>query len=169
MGLSNLGIFHTAIGIIAIVAALVSFVRSGKIDLTSVAGKLYFYGTVITSLTALGISKHGGFNAGHVFSLLIFVIALVAFLLHHKRGGNNKARYSENFLLSFSFFLSMVPTVNEILTRVPFRQPLATGPGDPLIGKTLLVIFLLFVALSVYQFRQQKKINKAVAVNPKTR
>lgn len=71
MGLSNLGIFHTAIGIIAIVSALVSFVRYGKIDLTQLAGKIYFYGTAITSLTALGLSKNGGFNAG-IFSPYLF-------------------------------------------------------------------------------------------------
>jgi len=53
MGLSNLGIFHTAIGIIAIVAALISFIRYGQINLAQPTGKIYFYGTVITSLTAL--------------------------------------------------------------------------------------------------------------------
>ena len=71
MGLSNLGIFHTIIGVAAIVAALVSFVKYGKINLAVPAGKTYFYGTLVTSLTAWGISKQGGFNAGHIFSLFI--------------------------------------------------------------------------------------------------
>ncbi|WP_448635057.1 hypothetical protein [Pedobacter panaciterrae] len=54
----------------------------------------------------------------------------------------------------------MIPTVNETLTRVPLSAPLANGPTDPLIGKTLLVILILFIAGSIYQYRQQKKINK---------
>lgn len=157
MGLSNLGIFHTIIGIIAIVAALVSFVRYGKINLAELSGKIYFYGTLITSLTALGLSKQGGFNPGHVFSLLIVVLVVIAFYLHYKKTGNNKARYFENFLFSFSFLLSMIPTVNETLTRVPIGQPLAKNAGDPLIGKTLLAFFILFLVGSVYQFIKQKK------------
>jgi len=157
MGLSHLGIFHTIVGIIAIIAALVSFVRYGRINLAKNSGKIYFYGTLVTSLTALGISRHGGFNAGHIFSLFIVLLVVVAFLLYYKRNGNNKARYFENFLLSLSFFLSMVPTVNETLTRIPIGHPLAKNAGDPLIGKTLLAFFILFLVGSIYQFIKQRQ------------
>jgi uncharacterized membrane protein len=104
MGLSNLGIFHTTIGIIAIVAALVAFVRFGKIDLNQLTGKVYFYFTLVTSLTSLGISKLGGFNPGHIFALFIVLLVIVAFYLSQKKQANQKARYLENFMLSFSFF-----------------------------------------------------------------
>jgi len=160
MGLSNLGIFHTVIGIIAIVAALISFVRFGKIDLTHLTGKIYFYGTVITALTALGISKHGGFNPGHIFSILIFLLVVMAYFISAKKKGNNRARYFENFLLSFSFFLSLLPTVNETFTRIPVGHPLAKDIGDPVIAKTLLVLLALFIAGSIYQFIYQRKVNK---------
>lgn len=160
MGLSVLGIFHTIIGVVAIVSALISFVRFGKVNLNNMTGKLYFYFTIITSVTALGISKHGGFNAGHALSLIILILISIAFYLHSKKEGNNKARYFENFLMSFSFLLSMLPTVNETLTRVPVGHPLAKDINDPLIGKTLLVIFVLFVVGSVYQIVKQIKINK---------
>lgn len=161
MGLSNLGIFHTAIGIAAIVAAVVSFIRYGKINLGELSGKIYGYGTIVTALTALGISKHGGFNPGHVFSIFIFLMVLVAWFLYEKRKESNRARYWENFLLSFSFFLSLVPTVNETFTRVPLGKPLAKDISDPVIGRTLLVLFLLFIAGSIYQFIRQKRSLKA--------
>ncbi|WP_460473474.1 hypothetical protein [Emticicia fontis] len=160
MGLSNLGIFHTIIGVVAIIAAIISYVRFGKINLGHLTGKLYFYGTVITSLTALGISKLGGFNPGHAFAILIVILVLIAYGLHTRKKGNNSARFYENILLSFSFFLSWLPTVNETLTRVPVGHPLAKDIKDPLIAKTLLIITILFVAGSVYQFIQQRKINK---------
>jgi hypothetical protein len=159
MGLSNLGIFHTVIGVGAIVAALTSFVKFGKIDLAKLSGKIYFYGTLITSFTALGISKNGGFNAGHSFSLFIIILVVIASYLFYKRKGNNKVRYFENFLLSFSFLLSLVPTVNETLTRVPIGHPLAKSMNDPIIAKTLLVIFIAFIGGSVYQFIKQRKLN----------
>lgn len=160
MGLSGLGIFHTIIGVGAIVAAITAFIKYGKIDLSKLSGKIYFYGTVITSLTALGISKHGGFNAGHVFSIFIFILVLVAYFLYSKK--NDKARYFENFCLSFSFFLSLIPTVNETFTRVPIGHPLAKDVTDPIIGKTLLFLLVLFVAGSVYQFRKQRNVNKSI-------
>ncbi|WP_153795712.1 hypothetical protein [Foetidibacter luteolus] len=160
MGLSNLGIFHTIIGVIAIISAIASFLKFGKISLQHITGKIYFYFTLITSLTALGLSKHGGFNPGHVFALFIVVLILIAYFLYAKKPGNNKARYWENFLFSFSFFLSWVPTINETLTRVPIGHPIAKGPTDPSITKTLLAFLVLFVIGSVYQFRQQTRINK---------
>ncbi len=161
MGLSALGIFHTAIGVIAIISAIVSFVRFGKIHLGKLAGKIYFYFTLITSLTALGLSKHGGFNPGHALSILVIISVVVAYFLFVKRLGNTRVRYWENFLLSFSFFLSMIPTINETLTRIPVGNPLASSPADPLVSRSLLVVLVLFIAGSVYQFLQQRKLNKS--------
>ena len=160
MALSNLGIFHTAIGIIAIVAAVKEFISNGKIDLGNRAGKIYLYFTIVSSLTALGLSSVHGVNPGHILALLIVVLVLVAWFLYIKRPGFNRSRYFETFFLSFSFFLSMIPTINETLTRVPLRHPLATGPTDPLIAKTLLALLIVFVIGSVLQFRKQRKINR---------
>lgn len=163
MNLSGLGIFHTVIGVTALVGAVIGFIRYGKIDLAQPSGKVYFYATVVTSLTALGISKNGGFNAGHVFSLFILVLIAVAYFLFANKKESKKARYFENFLLSLSFFLSLVPTVNETFTRVPIGHPLAKDIKDPIIGQTLLVIFLLFIAGSVFQFIKQKKANVGIS------
>jgi uncharacterized membrane protein len=163
MNLSSLGIFHTIIGITALAGAIIGFIKYGKINLYRPSGKVYFYATAVTSLTALGISKNGGFNAGHVFSLFILVLIAVAYFLSVSKKESKKARYFENFLLSFSFFLSLVPTVNETFTRVPIGHPLAKDIKDPVIGQTLLIIFLLFIAGSVFQFIKQKKENVGIS------
>ncbi|KOS05586.1 hypothetical protein AM493_05720 [Flavobacterium akiainvivens] len=163
MGLSALGIFHTVIGIAAIIAAVISFIRNGKISLHQVSGKIYFYFTLVASFTALGLSSVKGFNPGHGLAVLIVILIAVAYYLQSKKAGNNGLRILENFLLTFSFFLSMVPTINETLTRVPVGHPLATGPQDPLVGKTLLLAFILFITGSVYQFFKQKRLNKITA------
>lgn len=161
MGLSHLGIFHTIIGVVAIVAAVVSLIKSAKIDLGKVTGKIYFYFTLITSLTALGLSSIKGINPGHILAILIVILISVAYYLNTKKQGNNRSRFVENFFLSFSLFLSLIPTVNETLTRVPVGDPIAQGPTDPLIGKILLLLFILFIIGSVLQFRRQNRINKA--------
>jgi len=162
MELSRIGIFHTIIGIIAIVSAIIGFVKHRKIDLKQLTGKIYFYGTLVTSLTSLGLLKHG-FNPGHIFSLFIIVLIVIAFYLSEKKSGNYKARYFENFLLSFSFFLSLVPTVNETFTRVPIGHPLAKAPTDPIIAKTLLFLLILFIIGSIYQFRKQRAIKTEIS------
>ncbi|QRA41915.1 hypothetical protein [Chryseobacterium cucumeris] len=163
MNLSGLGIFHTIIGVTAVVGAVIGFIRYGKINLAKPSGKVYFYATAVTSLTALGISKNGGFNAGHVFSLFILVLITVAYFLFSNKKESKKARYFENFLLSFSFFLSLVPTINETFTRVPIGHPLAKDIKDPIIGQTLLVILLLFIVGSVFQFIKQKRENVGIS------
>ena len=160
MGFSGLGIFHTIIGVAAIVAALIDFIKYGKINLNALSGKIYFYGTIVTSLTSLGLSKHGGFNPGHVFSIFIILLVLAAYFLNTKKKNSRRARYFENFWLSFSFFLSLVPTVNETFTRVPIGHPLAKDISDSIIANTLLVLLLLFVVGSIFQFRVQKFFNK---------
>jgi len=162
MGLSSLGIFHTIIGVAAIIAALTDFIKYGKINLNALSGKIYFYGTVVTSLTSLGISKHGGFNPGHVFAIFIIILVLAAYFLNSKKKNSGRARYFENFWLSFSFFLSLVPTVNETFTRVPVGHPLAQDIKDPVIANTLLVLLVLFTAGSIYQFRRQSFINSSL-------
>jgi len=165
MGLSYLGIFHTIIGIAALAGAVAGFIKYGKINLGVLSGKIYFYTTIITSLTSLGISKHGGFNPGHIFAIFIIFLVCIAYFLYAKKERSGRARYFENFLLSFSFFLSLVPTVNETFTRVPVGHPLAKDITDPLIGKTLLILLLLFIGGSFYQFIKQKRINKSVVIS----
>jgi len=157
MGLSNLGIFHTVIGLVALGAGIASFVNFRKINLAALSGRIYFYGTLIASLTALGLSKKGGFNPGHVFALFIAILVVIAAYLFYKKPASVRARYLENFLLSFSFFLSLIPTVNETLTRVPIGHPVASSPADPIIAIILLALLVAFVAGSVYQYRDQKK------------
>jgi len=166
MGLSYLGIFHTVIGVIAIIAAFVSLFQSGKIDLKKWSGKIYFYFTLVASLTALGLSSVKGVNPGHILALFIVILISAAYYLSAKKPGHNRSRFFENFFLSFSFFLSLLPTVNETFTRVPVGHPLATGPQDPLIAKTLLLLLVLFIAGSVLQFRKQSRINRLITSKP---
>ena len=42
MNLSGLGIFHTIIGVTALVGAVIGFIRYGKINLAQPSGKVYF-------------------------------------------------------------------------------------------------------------------------------
>jgi uncharacterized membrane protein len=163
MSLSILGIFHTIIGIGAIIGAFVGFIKYGKINLSVFSGKVYLYATIVTSITALGLSKHGGFNAGHLFSLFIMLLVIVACLLNYRLKSSKIARHYENFLLSLSLFLSFIPAINETFTRIPFGRPLAKDIQDPIIAKTLLIFFILFIVGSIIQYIRQRKVNREIS------
>src|SRR2546429_4293987 len=67
--LTPLGTFHTAIGLIAVVAGVIAFVRDKEISPKNLVGRIYVTTTVITCLTGFGIFQHGGFGKPHVLGV----------------------------------------------------------------------------------------------------
>jgi hypothetical protein len=156
-GLSTLGIIHTAISLIAVLAALASFVTRGSIKPKDFLGRLYLVTTIIACLTAFGLSKHGGLNPGHALAALT-LLSLAAAILSEKfsvRGW----RYVQVSLLSLSLFFSLIPATAETLTRLPVGAPLATGPQDPLVGRFIGILFFLFVMTLLGQIIYLRKTN----------
>ncbi|WP_251263433.1 hypothetical protein, partial [Enterobacter hormaechei] len=68
------------------------------------------------------------------------------------------ARYLSTFALSFSFLLSLVPGVNETLTRLPAAHPIAAAPMAPVVLHTLLaclVVFMIGFAAQCWRLRNR--------------
>ena len=158
--LSILGIAHTVISLVPVVAGLYSFAKYRSIQPGTHSGKVYLAGLVVAVFTAFGLSSTGGFNPGHALGILA-LLAVIGSLLIPRLSFLGRARpYLATFGLSFSFFLTMVPGINETLTRLPAGQPLATGPEHPLVQTTLLawvVIFLVGSALQAWMIRSRVK------------
>jgi hypothetical protein len=158
--LSILGIVHTAISIIAVITAVVALLRTGRIDPKSGTGKLYITLTVIACLTALPIMKTGHPGPGHVLSVLILVLLLVAVYAHSMRLFGKKAVYVQAIAMSATLFLSMIPAVKETLTRLPVSHPLADNPDAPMVKTGMLVLLILFAAGIIYQVVKLKALRK---------
>ncbi len=149
--LSTLGIAHTAISLVPLVAGLAAFARHGAIQPGTRTGRVYLGGLVLSVLTAFGLSSTGGFNPGHALGILA-LLAIAGALLVPRLAFLGRARpYLANLGLSFSFFLLLVPGINETLTRLPASQPLASGPDSPLVKTALLGWLLLFIAGAAWQ------------------
>lgn len=149
--LSVLGIVHTAISLVPVVAGLYSFAKYRSIQPATRSGKVYLGGLLLAVLTAFGLSSTGGFNPGHALGILA-LLAVSGSLLIPRLSFLGWARpYLATFGLSFSFFLTLVPGINETLTRLPAGQPLATGPEHPLVQGTLLAWVVIFLAGFVFQ------------------
>ncbi len=144
--LSTLGIAHTVISVVPVLAGLQSFVRFRAIEPATRAGKIYLAGLALSVLTSFGLSSTGGFNPGHALGILALLAAFGGGLLVPRLSPLGRLRpYLATFGLSFSFLLLLVPGTNETLTRLPAAHPLASGPQSPLVLAALAGWALLFV------------------------
>jgi hypothetical protein len=162
--LSSLGIAHTALSLVPLVAGACSLAAHHRIEPRSAAGRVYVVGLVASVLTSFGLSSTGGFNPGHALGLLA-LLALAGAWLAPRLAFLGRARdYLATLALSFSFFLLLVPGINETLTRLPPSQPIADGPMSAIVKGTLGVWFLLFLAgatLQVLELRARRRADAA--------
>jgi hypothetical protein len=163
--LSTLGIAHTLISLAPVVAGLYGFVRFHRINTAARSGQVYLAGLALSVFTSFGLSSTGGINPGHVVGVLALLAAFGGtWLVPRLRFLGRLAPQLQNFGLSFSFFLLLVPGINETLTRLPATQPLATSPEDPVVRTALLVWLLIFVvcfALQCLAFREANRARKS--------
>ena len=152
--LSVLGVAHTLISLLPVAAGLYCLARYRRIDAASPAGKLYLAGLTVSVFTSFGLSSTGGINPGHVLGVLALLAAFGGAWLVPSLGFLGRLKpYLQAFGLSFSFFLLLVPGINETLTRLPAAHPLATGPDDPAVRTALLAWFIAFVVGFALQSR----------------
>ena len=156
--LSVLGIIHTAISILAILAGLFALVRDGKIDPANNRGKLYTWLTIFTCLTALPIMRFGHLMPGHYLAIIILILLPLG--IYSGRLFGKSAYYLQVIIMSTTLFLSFVPAINETLTRLPISHPLASGPNDPLVQKGFLILTVIFIAGVIYQVIKLKEMKK---------
>jgi hypothetical protein len=156
--MSILGIAHTLISVIALIAAVVCLFKEGVINPLSKTGVLYSTLTAIACISAFGLSKSGHFNPGHALGILILLFLGVAYLLARKT--NAVSSYIVLFCMSTTFFLSLIPGTNETLTRLPVGHPIADGPTSPIVQQALKILLLLFltgVTIQIVQLRKHLK------------
>lgn len=167
--LSILGIIHTAISVIALIAAFAALSQAGKIDPKSGTGKLYVLLTIITCLTGFPIMKTGHPSGGHYLGIIILVLLPLG--IYARRLFGKSWAYIQLITMSTTLFLSMIPAIIETLTRLPMSHPLATGPNDPVILKALsalLLIYLVGVCYQLIKLISQKKAAGIAASIPNT-
>ena len=151
--LSTLGIAHTLISLVPMAAGLYAFARHGRITAQDTPGRIYLLGLTLSVLTSFGLSSTGGLNPGHALGVLALIAAFSTLLVPRLTWLGRLRPYLATFGPSFSFFLLLIPGTVETLKRLPVAHPLATGPEDPLVGKALLTLLIVFVAGFVVQCR----------------
>ncbi|HXI51496.1 MAG TPA: hypothetical protein VNH84_08325 [Candidatus Saccharimonadales bacterium] len=169
-GLTNLGIVHTAISLVAVGAGAVALTRDKEITSRNGVGQLYIWTTVLTCLTGFPIMQHGGFGKPHALGVITLLVLVVAALAGRGKFGR-ASRYVEVVGYSATFFFHMIPTFTETATRLPVGAPLAASAEAPGLQATIgavFVIFLIGAALQVCRLRAENRPEPSRTIAPAT-
>ncbi|MGP4685750.1 hypothetical protein ACSV5K_05260 [Agrobacterium pusense] len=156
-GISSLGWIHTLGSLPAIPAAIFMFTRYGRIVPQSTPGAIYFVSMLIGAATVFLVAHQ---PISYVVGVLTILFLLAGYGIERVLGSTRIARYIETICLSITAFLLMVPTVSEILRRVPDGHPIVTDLKSPLLlGAQAGLLAILVVGLTaqmIYLIRQNK-------------
>lgn len=161
LGLTNLGIIHTAISLVALGAGIVALVRYQEIPAKLFIGKLYIWTTVITCLTGFPIMQHGGFGAPHALGVITLLVLIIAAVAGKTKVFGRASHYVETVSYSATFFFHWIPTITETTTRLPLGAPLIANRDGPELQVAAGVLFLLFVIGATLQVRRLCKTPSA--------
>jgi len=158
-GLTQLGVIHTLISLVAVFAAVIAFFRDKGINPANTLGKVYIWATVLTCLTGFGIFQHGGFGKAHVLGIITLLTLGVAWWGDQGRFGA-KSAYVSTLCYSITFVFHMIPAVTESSTRLPLGAPLLSSPEAPELKAATGVLLVLYVIGAILQVRRLKAQGK---------
>ena len=153
-GITPLGWVHTLGSLPAIPAAVYLFGRHGRIVPRSRPGTVFFGAMLVGAVTVFPIAHA---VASKVVALVTLGLLLLGYGVGRTRLFGRATRYIEVVSLSFTTFLLMLPTVSEILRRVPDGHPLAPDLNSPLLKFSqggLLLLLLVGVTAQVLRLNK---------------
>ena len=154
--LTPLGLLHTILSVIAVVAAIAALIRDKEIFPQSGIGRIYIWTLVLTCLTGLPIFRHGGIQPPHVLGVLILATLAVAAIAGRTHLFGRFAAYVRTVAYSATVFFLSISTVTETLTRLPPSDPVVASPDAPIfkiLYLALLSLFLIGAALQIRKLR----------------
>ncbi|WP_447760689.1 hypothetical protein [Sphingopyxis panaciterrae] len=154
-GISTLGWLHTLGSLPAVPLAAYMFARHGRIVPRSRAGAAYFIFMVIGAASVFLIARQPVSYAIGGATLLLLV---AGYGIDRLPGASRAKLFVETICLSLTAFLLMVPTVSEILRRVPDGHPLVTRLDAPLLlgaQATLLALLVIGVTAQIIGLQRE--------------
>jgi uncharacterized membrane protein len=162
-GISNFGMLHTVIGLLAVVTGYVMLIRHGAIGSRSRLGLFYSVTTVITCFTGFFIFRHGSFGVAHVLGVITLVTLALAAWAGRTTMLGRAGRYVETLSYTATLFFHMIPGFVETTTRIPAEQPFASGPDDPALQAILGGVLLVFLGIGAAQVWHLRRGEPAMA------
>jgi len=156
-GLTQLGVWHTAISLIAVAAGFVAFFKYKEINWQTTVGKVYVLTTIIVCITGFGIFQHGGFGKPHALGIITLIALAVAALAELTTVFGKASKYLKTVSYSATFLFHWIPAITETSTRLPLGAPLLANAEAPELKAAtgvLLVLFLIGTGLQIQRLRK---------------
>jgi hypothetical protein len=157
--LTPLGLFHTLVSLVALVAMFVALYQDRAITPRTAIGRFYLWTLWITTLTGFPIFRQGIVTPPFVLGVLTVVVLLVAALAGKTRAFGRASAYVETVSYSTTVLFMMIPTVTETLTRVPPSGPWVASPEAPIFPVLYSILFALFLAGVTWQARNLRRLS----------
>ncbi len=157
--ITPLGWFHTAMGIVALVSAVVALARHREILFGTRSGQIYLVATLITAATALAIFQHGAFGPAHMLAVMTLGALLVGTVSATTDLFGRLSRYIQALSFTATLLFHSIPAVTDALLRLPVGDPILTSIEDPILKAcylALLLAFLVGVSLQLRWIHRQR-------------
>jgi uncharacterized membrane protein len=161
MNLTPLGVAHTILSLVAVVAAILALVKEHGVMPTSAIGRLYIWSLIATCVTGLPIFRHGTIGPPHILGVLTLATFGVAALARTTQVFGRLSPYVETISYSVTLLFLGISTVTETLTRVPPGAPIVAGPDAPIFKPLYLVLLVLFLVRVTMQIRRLRTVARA--------
>lgn len=155
--LTPLGLYHTLVSLVALVAMFVALYKDKGISPRTPIGRFYLWTLWITTLTAFPIFRHGKIMPPHILGVLTVLVLVVAFLAGKRRLFGGASVYVETISYTTTVLFMMIPTVTETLTRVPPSAPWVASPEAPIFPVLYSILFVLVGILMAWQVRRLRR------------
>ena len=160
LALTPLGVFHTAISLVAIVAGAWALARDKAIVL-NLPGKLYLTATALTAATGLMMFRHDVWRIGHSFSVLTLAVLAIGTLAAATPLFGRASRYIQAICFSSTMLLHLITGTAETVTRLPPSAPLISAANAfifPYLMWSLVFLFLVGLAFQLRWLRGSTRI-----------
>jgi hypothetical protein len=150
--LTPLGLVHTGLSLATIVLVIAALAVDGEITASTLLGRAYIAGLVVTTVTGFPIMRHGSIGPPHILGVITLAVVALALLAGRGIFGRG-SRAIEAVSYSATVLLLMIPGVTETLTRLPLGAPVAAAPDAPVLQAIDAALFVLFLIAAVRQVR----------------
>lgn len=151
LGLTPLGLVHTAVSVVALVTGFWALARDREINPATRLGMISLAATAITAATALFIFRRGTFGIGHKFAIATLVVLAVGAIAVRSKWFGRASRYVSVTCFSLTLPLQLLPGSAETLTRLPPGAPVITRANVYLLDYIFDAVIAIFLAGLVLQ------------------